>query len=602
MVADDAGSDDTAHRTGTPRRSPLGAAGPARDSWRAMAVSAVKQVGGRRPRSGRAPGHLHVALMIALLIVFALFTFSPPPSNAPAIAEVAPQALEQIVEAPIEQAVSPGGDDGGIGAAATPTTVPATIPPRASRDEVEEVLTPFRCAGDPPRQIEDPQSPPCVPVWSGDNGGATYQGVTGDTITVAVPDLHFTDPRLKAFETFFNTRFQLYGRKLVLKGLVTEQPVSGDESSDQQQFAAKVDEEHQAFATLPMFRFQGTVYYRELARRGVLSMTDSPLYTHSALEDLKPYVWQYGMALDRMMSVTGEWMCKRLAGRTADYTSDVRLLGNQRKFGLIVASAASNRFAATPLVDALGVCGAEFAVTRQLEQAAVGNDYSQSAAVRSAVADLKGEGVTSVLCMCHPAVLGALGIQASQQDYYPEWLVSGYWQQEFLAAQRISNPEARQRLSMFGLTFSPRLIRAADDPSIWALNDADPSAFNGNRDDSSANRQGTIQKHYRTLLLLASGIQMAGPNLTPETFARGLHTTTFPNPDHPIQAGRVGFQGGSYSMLLDAAEMWWSNTSPSPYRGDDPGTWCYVNGGARRSPGSWPGEPRYFEGACDSGR
>ncbi|HMC38364.1 MAG TPA: hypothetical protein VKI19_01800, partial [Acidimicrobiales bacterium] len=30
-------------------------------------------------------------------------------------------------------------------------------------------------------------APPCVPAWSGSNGGATYNGVTKDSITVAVP-------------------------------------------------------------------------------------------------------------------------------------------------------------------------------------------------------------------------------------------------------------------------------------------------------------------------------------------------------------------------------------------------------------------------------
>src|SRR5688500_1174590 len=37
-----------------------------------------------------------------------------------------------------------------------------------------------RCVGSPPRQTEDPLSPPCVAHFEGDNGGATYQGVTRD--------------------------------------------------------------------------------------------------------------------------------------------------------------------------------------------------------------------------------------------------------------------------------------------------------------------------------------------------------------------------------------------------------------------------------------
>src|SRR5688572_12407961 len=71
-----------------------------------------------------------------------------------------------------------------------------------------------RCVGDPPRQTEDPQSPPCVAAWSGDNGGATWQGVTRDEIVVAVP---CADPCYWAYELFVahvNKRFELYGRRI----------------------------------------------------------------------------------------------------------------------------------------------------------------------------------------------------------------------------------------------------------------------------------------------------------------------------------------------------------------------------------------------------
>src|SRR5260221_264293 len=82
----------------------------------------------------------------------------------------------------------------------------------------------------------DPYSPPCV-LFSGDNGGATTRGVTRDTITVALrltadPDLSSTIAKLAGSDVidtaedgartaqgladYFNTRFQLYGRKLKL--------------------------------------------------------------------------------------------------------------------------------------------------------------------------------------------------------------------------------------------------------------------------------------------------------------------------------------------------------------------------------------------------
>jgi hypothetical protein len=104
------------------------------------------------------------------------------------------------------------------------------------------------------------------------------------------------------------------------------------------------------------------------------------------------------------------------------------------------------------------------------------------------------------------------------------------------------------------------------------------------------------------MLLLASGIQMAGPNLTPRSFEHGLQTTTFPNPDNPNMEGKVGFLGDSYAMTVDGAEWWWSAASRSPYAGSSVGSICYVQGGARHELGGWPagGDP-FFRLPCDSG-
>ena len=65
----------------------------------------------------------------------------------------------------------------------------------AASGDAEWVITSYlasnavvkRCVGDPPRQTEDPQSPPCVAYWTGDNGGATWKGVTHTTVTVVTP-------------------------------------------------------------------------------------------------------------------------------------------------------------------------------------------------------------------------------------------------------------------------------------------------------------------------------------------------------------------------------------------------------------------------------
>src|SRR5439155_24992015 len=103
-----------------------------------------------------------------------------------------------------------------------------------------------RCVGNPPRQTEDPLSPPCAGYFDGDNFGTTYQGVTKDEIRVLWyldvggqylaadgfepapvkksqdlgnppdpndPDDNFVYTRvMRGWQRYFNERFQTYGR------------------------------------------------------------------------------------------------------------------------------------------------------------------------------------------------------------------------------------------------------------------------------------------------------------------------------------------------------------------------------------------------------
>src|SRR5688572_6101351 len=110
------------------------------------------------------------------------------------------------------------------------------------------------CYGDPPRQTESLYSALCVPAWTGgDNGGATSQGVTGDTIRVAVgvptsstveegdvgreflPEDQATERTLKVWQLYFNDRFVFSGRYLQLHVIKVD-------STDEEQARGKVRE------------------------------------------------------------------------------------------------------------------------------------------------------------------------------------------------------------------------------------------------------------------------------------------------------------------------------------------------------------------------
>lgn len=546
-----------------------------------------------RPRS---PGFVYAALSLVMLLVVTILALTSRQDAPPSIAELAPQAQEQIKEAPDEQSSAFGSGEGGEGGEGGGTTTTTTAPPP---DPGAPPTTPppvideprvRRCVGNPPRQTEDPQSPPCVAYWAGDNGGSTYKGVTGNEIRIAVP--RYDQMPAKILEAYFNRRFEFYGRKLVL--IDTSGERGETESEKQLSAAVSADVEHKVFASLDAD--DGFYYYRELARRKVVSVVGQPLFSEPELARMHPFVWQYPMTADEMLRTTGDWACSRLAGRNATFAGANganQMSSETRKIGavLYVEFPEDKAIALDPFERELSRCGAT------VVERAQGDDFFSADQAQEAVLRMQQAGITTIFCFCHTIQAGLLYKAASRQLYQPEWILATYLMTDNNGSLQTFSAQPDQLENTFGLTFAPRQLRIEDTPVRQAIKEQDPSA---GADYTSLDLFFLLYR-YRALLLLASGIQMAGPNLNPDTFAAGLRKARFPNPDTFHKAGSVGFEDGDHSMTDDAAEWWWSNTARSPYRDGAAGTICYVDGGNRRRRGGFTTPDRLFAPPCDSG-
>src|SRR5262249_50211743 len=117
---------------------------------------------------------LGAALVLALLALPSSLIL---PQASPA------QTLEYAPVPPNSQS-PPGGNFGGLGLGSTSTLGSDLIigegPPLGQGQSPSNKA----CVGNPPRQTEDALSPPCVPYFTGSNGGSTYAGVSKDEIRV----------------------------------------------------------------------------------------------------------------------------------------------------------------------------------------------------------------------------------------------------------------------------------------------------------------------------------------------------------------------------------------------------------------------------------
>jgi hypothetical protein len=559
---------------------------------------------GSRRSGARRSGVVYTALSLAIVVIVAALAITASQTPPPAIAELSPDHVEPIKDAPPEQASELGSAEGGAGIGGlTTTSMPPTTQLGAPVTLPIAVPRLRRCVGQPPRQTEDPQSPPCVASWAGgDNGGATSKGVTTEEIRVAVP---LRGPELnrhaRALEAHFNKRYEMYGRKLRLvpyKG-------AGDlvSCAVQQSDAIKVDEQLDAFASVGYLIQRGSesCYYDELARRGVISTQMSvggpPSAGEAHLARFAPFQWNYLPTTDKVLQSIGEVLCKNLSGSAPVHASGAQRAATVRTFGLIkeLPLHGAAPLDTTPLDTITRACGISF-VSTELDGNAESGERSNLA--RQAILKMKEGGVTSVVCVCEATFLGFfLMPNATQEAYYPEWVVQDYQAQD-QEVQVNQWAQTDQKTQVFGVRTWNKQLARQDMPYWQAIRDVDPTF------PPEPFVYGPV---YWELLLLASGIQAAGPHLTPQSFQSGLLRTTFPNPDcggPPYYQACVGFSPTSHSMIQDVTLVWFNPNAPP--RETDPsiggptvGAYCYVDGGRRYKPGQVPAGPRaFFEGPC----
>ena len=196
--------------------------------------------------------------------------------------------------------------------------------------------------------------PVCVAVWKegADNGGATYQGVTKDSIDVVVlvpneqqlagaqpgqsPVNHatgetgtVTNAFKDTFAAFEHSAHETYGRKINLVFVTS----TGDDETAQRADAVSVKAK-KPFAVIDGTYTSEPVFGTELAAAKVPVFAN----TTSLEATLKqaPYRWAQTDVNAGAMNAA-EFMGKQLAGKKAEHAGDTAMHNQTRKFGVIYA-------------------------------------------------------------------------------------------------------------------------------------------------------------------------------------------------------------------------------------------------------------------------
>lgn len=452
-----------------------------------------------------------------------------------------------------------------------------------------------RCVGRPPRQTEDPLSPPCVAFYEGDNGGATTRGVSSDEIRVAIHlgatteemFVDFGDPEaagtagqaeivqvIKAYQRFVNDRYQTYNRRVRFFGYSGP----GFTAEAARAHITAIDERWKPFAFIPIgSNTPVQLQSKEAAEKGMVAVSFSG-FDRADHRRLAPRLISYNPDLQDHAALTAAALCQSLHNRPARHSGNPDQQGSVRRFGLLWQDNAEvpeyATLAALTKVDARRRCGLSFEAEAAARTTNEGQgDYAQN------IAAMRAAGVTTLVFFSSTTGPVGWGNGAAAQQWYPEWVIpasTGFTGADTNATGQTYSPLVWA--NAFGFTFDVKRGLAAEQP--WL------SAYRSSCGDCPVPSDYRAARLYNVLTLLMWGVQAAGPQLTPQSMDRGLHAIAERPSSDPTVAAAY-FTPGNWSWIKDAARIWWDPAGTEP-GGSRPGCYRLADGGTRKRPADWP--------------
>lgn len=440
--------------------------------------------------------------------------------------------------------------------------------------------------------------PPCVPLFRGDNGGATARGVTPDEIKVVLfqpqasaaqqaalsaAGLAATDEEIEqmaeGFRRYYNNHHETYGREVVVEIYKARGANTDDQAMRADALA--IADTVKAFAVMTLVA--SDAFIEELTARGVIVLDAALNRTNAFYERTAPYFFSRMSSAEEIFAHVGEYIGKRLAGKAAEWAGTT-LAGTPRAFGLVYLDQPGFDSSVEFLRSELARHGANL-------ERAVGYSSDTARAQEQAsniIAQMKSSGVTTVIFngdLLYPIFLTE---EADRQLYEPEWFTTGSGLEDItFIGRKYSQNQWRHAFGISPMYMYWVNLSTSEGYREWhhGMPEADPGDeyFGLN----------TPMNMFRLLFL---GIHLAGPNLTPDSYVDAMYR-------YPVTGGEPHFPAWSFtpesrSAVEDRKQVWWNPTATCRDEFDSDGVGCmmHVDNGVRTRLGAWPtSTPKMFD-------
>lgn len=436
---------------------------------------------------------------------------------------------------------------------------------------------------------------PCVPAFDGDNGGATTSGVTAEEVTVVryvgdastdltalLGSMDVNDSAgaqlqtMRDFVEIYSSRAELYGRTIE----VVDYQATGA-SNDvvaAQADATQIATELEPFAVIGGPQQDRGTFAQTLTSHGIVCVDCAGAVPAAMLEEMRPLVWSPLPSAEQFIGTLAAWAANledlspeaAAEAGNASFAGDPEMRDRPRKNGVIHYDQDPPLF---PLADEDLPEGIEILESYVLDFATLAQKATEL------VAKFKAEGITTIEFLGDPIMPIYLTTAATEQGYFPEWVITGTYLTDSNIFGRQYDP--RQMAHAFGISqlAAPTEQDLQDPIRLYRW------YFGGDDTMPPARAQyGPLQSPAR---FLVNGIHMAGPDLTAETFARGQFRIppAGGGPTTPqISFGRWGFfEAVDYHGIDDSTEIWWDPTvtAVDETGATGEGVWRRAHGGLR---------------------
>ena len=492
------------------------------------------------------------------------------------------------------QPLPPGAIDPATGQPVPGAVDPATGQPAPGGDPAAATGDVSHCVGD--RQFEVLiVNPMCMPRFEGDNGGATYPGVTAESVRIVIFEsepnaavnavlapqgLAATEQDLQniyaAAEEFIEANYELYGRELEIIRFQAPCPTSPPDIPPCLEAAREV------VAMQPFIVVYGSPLYDrifdEWARAGIISIGgwhfDQSFFTSEGRRGLRYDIFMDGT---RSAELIAEYYCTKLAGQPATHAGQVihPSIGGRttpRRLGITVPEIDANITTAQHLANLVQECDPNAAppVISTYQ-----SDIERAAEQTNATtAKFISEKVTTVVCMCDPIAPAFQTRGFTQQGYFPEYLMPGLGLLDFDKLGRLYDPQQMAHAFGLGHLAEPVAHEDTDASRMWR----------------ATGRSGTpcasCNLYWGYMSFVAGILHYAGPTLNPATVEDAVLNRIPTYGGDIVGTQRIEFGPADYTGISDAREVYWCATCASRIDGQA-GAYVSPNNARRYQAGQW---------------